>query len=314
MPTQQPSPQLKIQCTDSPKYFPSLPTIAAPTIPVITNSEQPRLQPSCQVLVHQNAPYTEPLHSTSPQVARLAAQSSTQSVKERTPDKSLPVQEEPEDDSADEQNDSQLRMASSPAALALNHPVVVSFITSHAHVSDLPTLCLTTKSFHSSAIWRLYHSLILTNPSTAFLACETLARTPVLTTHVCVLVLGQGRPHVWQALQRTLEVLPRLEAFAIDARGIRLSCVLPLTPSFHFRDLRLCIPWDTQVAAFVCTQTTLQALWILEVAEDCRPSAVSTRLRGTAEVAPPPSNTTAEVAEGAQPVDAQRERVWAICQ
>ena len=191
-----------------------------------------------------------------------------------------------------------LRMVSSPAALALNHPVVVSFITSHARVSDLPSLCLTTKSFHSSAIRRLYHSLILTNPSTAFQACETLARTPVLATHVRGLVLGQGPPHVWQALQRALEVLPRLEAFAIDARGIRLSWVLPLAPSFRLRDLRLCIPWDMQVAAFVRTQTTLRALWILEVAEDCRPTAANTRSRGTAEVAPPPpSNTTAEIAD-----------------
>src|ERR1700677_4308014 len=118
-------------------------------------------------------------------------------------------------------------MASSPAALALNPPVVVSFITSHARVSDLPSLCLTTKSFHSSATRRLYHSLILTNPSTALLACETLARTPGLATHVRDLVLGQGPPHLWQALQRALELLPRLEAFAIDARGVRLSWVLP---------------------------------------------------------------------------------------
>ena len=279
----------------------------APTIPVIENSEQPRLQPSRQVLVRQNVPYMEPLRSTPPQVAKLAAQSSTQSVKAQTPHKSLPVQEEPEDDSTDEQNDKQLRMASSPAALALNHSIVVSFITSHARISDLPILCLTTKSFHPSAIRHLYHSLILTNPSTAFLACETLARTPVLATHVHGLVLGQGPPHVWQALQRTLEVLPRLEAFAIDARGIRLSWALPLAPSFRLRDLRLCIPWDTQVTAFVRMQTTLRALWILKVAEDCQPSAASTRSCGTAEVAPIPSNTTAEVAEGARPVDARRE-------
>jgi hypothetical protein len=184
-------------------------------------------------------------------------------------------------------------MASSLAAIALSHPVVVSFITSHVRVSDLPSLCLTTKSFHLSATRRLYHSLILTNPSTALLACETLARTPGLATHVRGLVLGQGPPHLWQALQRALEVLPRLEAFAIDARGIRLSWVLPLAPSFRLRDLRLCIPWDAQVAAFVRTQTTLRALWVLEVAEDCRPSA-----RGAAdpnEVAQ--SQSTAEIAD-----------------
>jgi hypothetical protein len=192
-------------------------------------------------------------------------------------------------------------MASSSAALALKHPVVVSFITSHARVSDLPSLCLTTKSFHSPATRRLYHSLILTKPSTALLACETLACSPGLATHVRGLVFGQGPPHVWQALQRALEALPRLEAFAIDARGIRLSWVLPLAPSFRLRDLRLCIPWDTQVAAFVCTQTTLRALWVLELADGYSPprstlTSTNARSCGDAdegEVAKP----TAEVAE-----------------
>ena len=192
-------------------------------------------------------------------------------------------------------------MVSSPAALALNHPVVVSFITSHARVTDLPSLCLTTKSFHLSATRRLYHSLIFTKPSPAFLACETLARTPSLATHVRSLVLGQSPQHVWQALQRALEVLPRLEAFAIDARGIRLSWILPLAPSFRLRDLRLCTPWDAQVAAFVRTQTTLRALWVLELAGDCAPSRpalgpANARLRGAADV-DEVAHTTAEIAD-----------------
>ena len=164
-------------------------------------------------------------------------------------------------------------MVSSPVALALNEPVIISSITSHARVTDLPSLCLTTKSLYSSATQRLYNSLILTNPSTAFLACETLACTPSLATHVRGLVLGPGPPRVWPALQRALEILPLLEVFAIDARGVRLSWVLPLAPSFRLRDLRLCIPWDAQVAAFVRTQTTLRALWVLELAEDYSPSS-----------------------------------------
>ena len=49
-------------------------------------------------------PYMEPLRLTPPQIAKLTAQSSTQSVKAQTPNQSLPVQEEPEDDGADEQN------------------------------------------------------------------------------------------------------------------------------------------------------------------------------------------------------------------
>ncbi|KAH8994105.1 hypothetical protein EDB86DRAFT_2805224 [Lactarius hatsudake] len=147
-------------------------------------------------------------------------------------------------------------MVSSPAALALSDPVVVSIIASHARVTDLPSLCLTTKSFHSSATRRLYHSLVLANPSTALLACETLACTPALATHVRGLVLGPGPPRVWQALQRALEALPRLDALAIDARGMRLSWVLPLAPSFRLRDLRLCFPLEAQAAAFVAHPTT----------------------------------------------------------
>lgn len=189
-------------------------------------------------------------------------------------------------------------MVSSPAALALNDPVVVSFITSHARVSDLPSLCLTTKSFHSPATRRLYHSLNLTNPSTAFLACETLAHTPDLATHVRGLVLGPGPPRMWQALQRALDALPRLDALAIDARGIRLSWVLPLAPSFRLRDLRLCIPWDTQVAAFVRTQTTLRALWVPELAEDCfPPSRPALAPAGGAADAGEVAHPTAEVAD-----------------
>ncbi|KAH8989567.1 hypothetical protein EDB92DRAFT_1799560 [Lactarius akahatsu] len=153
-------------------------------------------------------------------------------------------------------------MVSSPAALALSDPVIVSFITSHARVADLPSLCLITKSFHSSATRRLYHSLVLANSSAALLACETLARTPALATHVRGLVLGPGPPRMWQALQPALEALPRLDALAIDARGMRLSWVLPLAPSFRLRDLRLCFPLEAQAAAFVRTQTALRTLLV----------------------------------------------------
>ncbi|KAH9015734.1 hypothetical protein EDB83DRAFT_2232641 [Lactarius deliciosus] len=153
-------------------------------------------------------------------------------------------------------------MVSSPATLALSDPVVVSIITSNACVTDLPSLCLTTKSFHSSATRRMYHSLVLANPSAALLACETLARTPGLATHVRGLVLGPGPPRVWQALQRALDALPRLDALAIDARGMRLSWVLPLAPSFRLRDLRLCFPLEAQAAAFMRTQTALRTLLV----------------------------------------------------
>ena len=192
-------------------------------------------------------------------------------------------------------------MVSSPAAVALNDPVVISSITSHARVSDLPSLCLTTKSFNSSATQRLYNSVVLTNPSTAFLACETLARTPGLATHVRGLVLGPSPPRVWQALQRALEALPLLEVFAIDSRGTRLSWVLPPAPSFRLRDLRLCIPWDAQAAAFVRTQTTLRALWVLELAADdrspsSRAASASSRSRGAPD-AIGVAHTTAEFAD-----------------
>ena len=112
MPAQQPSPQLEIQRTDSPKYLPSL--TGAPNDHGSYNpsdrelrSAQAAALPPSPPTVRPNVPYTEPLRSTPPQVAKLATQSPTQSVKARTPDKSLPVQEEPEDDGADEQNDHQ---------------------------------------------------------------------------------------------------------------------------------------------------------------------------------------------------------------
>ncbi|KAI9436633.1 hypothetical protein H4582DRAFT_2078258 [Lactarius indigo] len=202
-------------------------------------------------------------------------------------------------------------MVSFPAALALNDPVVVSIITSYARVADLPSLCLTTKSFHSSATRRLYHSLVLTNPPTALLACETLARTPALATHVRGLVLGPGPPRVWQALQRALEALPRLDALAIDARGVQLSWVLPLAPSFRLRDLRLCFPLEAQAAAFVRTQTALRTLLVLELADDFSPPALApagARSREGAN-AGDVAHPTAEVAEPETETETEPEKM-----
>jgi hypothetical protein len=166
-------------------------------------------------------------------------------------------------------------MDPSPAVLALKIPVVVSLITSYARVSDLPSLCLTTKSLSAAATRRLYCSLILTNSTSAFLACETVANTPRVATHVRGLVVGPGALPVWRALQRALESLPHLEVLALDARRVQLSWVFPRTPLFHLRDLRLDIPWDAQVAAFVRTQSSLRALWVLELAADYSPGGAN---------------------------------------
>jgi hypothetical protein len=113
IPSQQSSPQLEIPRTDSPKYLPSLtgpPNDHGsynPSDRELRSAQAAALPPSPPT-VRQNVPYTEPLRSTPPSVAKLAAQSPTvQSVKARTPDKSLPVQEEPEEDGADEQNGNQ---------------------------------------------------------------------------------------------------------------------------------------------------------------------------------------------------------------
>jgi hypothetical protein len=163
-------------------------------------------------------------------------------------------------------------MQPSPASLALENPVVVSLITSHTRVSDLPSLCLTTKSISAAATRRLYCSLILSNTNSALLACETVANTPRVATHVRGLVVGAGTPPVWRALKHALESLPHLEALALDARRAQLSWVFPPQPSFHLRDLRLGIPWDAQVAAFVRTQSSLRSLWVLELAASYSPT------------------------------------------
>ena len=112
IPTQQPSLQLEIQRTNSPKYLPSL--TGSPNNHGSYNSSDRKLRsaqavalPPSPPTVHQNVPYMEPLRPTPPQVVKLHAQLPTQSVKAQTPHKSLPVQEEPEDGSADEQNDNQ---------------------------------------------------------------------------------------------------------------------------------------------------------------------------------------------------------------
>ncbi|KAF8267105.1 hypothetical protein EI94DRAFT_1684032 [Lactarius quietus] len=112
IPAQQPSPQLEIQRTESPKYLPPLTGVSSehsgsynPSDRELRSAQAAALPPSPPT-VRQNVPYSEPMRSTPPSVAKLATQSPTGlSVKARTPDKSLPVQEEPEEDG--EQNDNQ---------------------------------------------------------------------------------------------------------------------------------------------------------------------------------------------------------------
>lgn len=113
MPTQRPSPQLEDQRTDSPQYFSALSTPSDHSVPYGQHdrelrSAQAAALPPSPPAIRQNMPYMEPLRSTPPSVAKLATQSPTGlSVKARTPDKSLPVQEEPEEDGAYEQHDKQ---------------------------------------------------------------------------------------------------------------------------------------------------------------------------------------------------------------
>jgi len=113
MPTQQPSPKLEIQRTDSPQYFSALSTAGDHSTSYGQHdrelrSAQAAALPPSPPAVRQNMPYMEPLRSTPPSVTKLATQSPTGlSAKARTPDKSLPVQEEPEEDGAYEQHDNQ---------------------------------------------------------------------------------------------------------------------------------------------------------------------------------------------------------------
>ncbi|KAI0292615.1 hypothetical protein B0F90DRAFT_242015 [Multifurca ochricompacta] len=105
-PPQQPSPKLDSQRTDSPQYLPAL--VGTSGDHSSPYSQYDRELRSAQVAVlppsppapRLNGSYTEPLRSTPPSVVKIATQSPTgQSVKARPPpDKSLPVQEEPEED------------------------------------------------------------------------------------------------------------------------------------------------------------------------------------------------------------------------
>jgi hypothetical protein len=113
MPTQQPSPKLETQRTDSPQYLSAL---SSPGDHSASYNQFDRELRSAQAAAlppsppgpRQNVPYIETVRSTPPSMAKLATQSPTgQSVKARTPDKSLPVQEEPEEDGAYEQHEKQ---------------------------------------------------------------------------------------------------------------------------------------------------------------------------------------------------------------
>ena len=111
----QPSPKLELERTDSPQYFSAISTPGEHPTPYGQHdrelrSAQAAALPPSPPGPRQNVPYIEPLRSTPPSVARLVTQSPTgQSVKTRTPDKSLPVQEEFEEDGAYEPKPEQER-------------------------------------------------------------------------------------------------------------------------------------------------------------------------------------------------------------
>ena len=113
MPTQQPSPKLETQRTDSPQYMSALSSPGDHSTSYNQfdrelRSAQAAALPPSPPAPRSNVPYMEPLRSTPPSMAKLVTQSPTgQSVKARTPDKSLPVQEEFEEDGAYEQHDKQ---------------------------------------------------------------------------------------------------------------------------------------------------------------------------------------------------------------
>jgi hypothetical protein len=106
MPTQRPSPKLEHERTDSSPYFSALSTSGEHSASYGQHdrelrSAQVATLPPSPPAPRQNVPYMEPLRSTPPSLAKLTTQSPTgQSVKARTPDKSLPVQEEFEEDGA----------------------------------------------------------------------------------------------------------------------------------------------------------------------------------------------------------------------
>ena len=95
---QQPSPKLEVQRTDSPKYFASLSDCGDPTSYKSGDREllpaQVAAPSPSSFAPRQNVPYTVPLRSAPRSVARV-------------PDKSLPIQEESEEDDAFGRNDNQ---------------------------------------------------------------------------------------------------------------------------------------------------------------------------------------------------------------
>jgi hypothetical protein len=113
IPTQQPSPKLETQRTDSPQYLSALSSPGDHSTSYNQfdrelRSAQAAALPPSPPAPRQNVPYMEPLRSTPPSVLKLSTQSPTgQSVKARTPDKSLPVQEEFEEDGAYEHREKQ---------------------------------------------------------------------------------------------------------------------------------------------------------------------------------------------------------------
>ncbi|TFY64885.1 hypothetical protein EVG20_g5790, partial [Dentipellis fragilis] len=162
------------------------------------------------------------------------------------------------------------------STLAFQDPRIASTVVAYtAPPFDVAALARTNKVLSVPATRLLYTMLAFDDVSTAYMALQAVAHSPVLAQHVRSLQLYRDRHRArvplpsafWHALQLALTALPALETLVLaDMSGgpsqPAHASVLPPQAPFRLRDARIFLPWGPHLAAFLAHQPSLRTLQI----------------------------------------------------
>lgn len=153
------------------------------------------------------------------------------------------------------------------------------------------TLARTSRSLQTAAEKRLYHTIEVVHSPKAFAICQTLASRPRVAVYVRNFMLtlvtqrhrDRDRDHAfylmqqtaasqdyWEVVQKALENLRTLDYLFLSDPTFRNSWIVRPTDNWTLqaKEIRLFLPWDTNITRFLRTQNDLRNLCIAEVSEE----------------------------------------------
>lgn len=154
-------------------------------------------------------------------------------------------------------------------------------------VSDLLSLCRVCKAFQRAAQAKLFESVILRDPQTTYIACQSInAKNGRLGAFVRRFWMFQDHRrmrdirspiprYVWEEIHNALKNMINLESLHIqDPTASNSWIIAPPSLEFQLLEATIGFAWDANVVAFLQTQNRLRFLHSLDSTEDGPPCPV----------------------------------------